>query len=175
MNLALASLLRKLAVLCVIGMTTVSADCGGLVAEPTAKVELETALADARRLATAKGDTVVRVQGRSMLPYFGDGSVLVVRATPVDALREGMVVVYRNRFGEMIAHRIEGRSRNGEGWIVRGANNADADSTLVTGENLVGTVYVTLYSDPRGAAESAVRLAGGTGAGVAVALAAPAR
>ena len=40
MNPALASLLRKLVVLCVIGMTTVSADCGGLVAEPTSKVEL---------------------------------------------------------------------------------------------------------------------------------------
>jgi hypothetical protein len=83
-----------------------------------------------------------------------------------------MVVVYHNRFGETVAHRIE--SRSGAGWTVRGANNAAADSTLVTADNLVGTVYVTLYSDPRGGSES-VRLAGVLGARTAVALAAPAR
>ena len=148
------------------------ADVTRFTADPVSKVTLSTALADAHRLAAVKGDTVVRVEGVSMLPYFGDGSVLVVRATPVDALREGMVVVYRNRFGETVAHRIEARS--GEGWTVRGANNAKTDSTLVTAENLVGTVYVTLYSDPRGGAE-AVRLAGELGTRTTVALAAPAR
>jgi hypothetical protein len=58
--------------------------------------------------------------------------------------------------------------------VVRGANNTTADSTVVTADNLIGTVYVTLYSNPRGA-ETSVGLAGGIGAGVAMALAAPAR
>jgi signal peptidase I len=174
MDRALPFLFGKLALAFLLGVVAADAGGNGLVADPSAKVGLATALADARRLAAGRGDTVLRVEGRSMLPYFGDGSVLVLRATPVEALREGMVVVYRNRFGETIAHRIEARSRDGGGWVVRGANNADADSTLVTGENLVGVVYVTLYSDPRGA-ETTVRLAGVEGAGVAVALAAPAR
>jgi len=141
-------------------------------AEPGAKVTLAAALADARRLARVPGDTVLRVEGRSMLPYFGDGSVLVVRASAVEALRPGMVVVYRNRFGETVAHRIE--SGSPEGWVVRGANNAVADSTLVTAENLLGTVYVTLYSDSRDRGSS-LRLAGQGSPSVAVALAAPAR
>jgi signal peptidase I len=152
------------------GVGSVVAD--GLAASPGSKVSLAMALADAHRLAAVRGDAVVRVSGASMLPYFGDGSVLVVRATPVESLRAGMVVVYHNRFGERVAHRIEGRA--GEGWTVRGANNAVADSTPVTAENLVGTVYVTFYSDPRVDAET-VRLAGVLGEATPVALAAPAR
>jgi signal peptidase I len=108
-------------------------------------VSLATAVADGHRLAAKAGDSVVRVSGSSMLPYFGDGAVLVVRAMAVEALKTGMVVVYRNRFGETVAHRVEGRTA--AGWTVKGANNAANDSTLVTAENLLGTVYVTLYSD----------------------------
>ena len=172
MNRALPLLLLKMGLAVLSGLCAPEAAANGMVADPGAKVSLSTALADARRLASVRGDTVVRVEGRSMLPYFGDGSVLVVRAMPVDSLREGMVVVYRNRFGETIAHRIE--SRVDAGWLVRGANNADADSTLVTSENLIGTVYVTLYSDPRGDT-GALRLAADSARDVAVALAAPAR
>ncbi len=133
---------------------------------------LGTALSDAHRLAALKGDTVVRVEGASMLPYFGEGSVLVVRATTEHALRVGMVVVYHNRFGETVAHRVEGRTA--EGWTVRGANNAKSDTTLVTAANLVGTVYATFYSDPAGGAE-AFALAGDLAARTPVALAASAR
>ncbi len=124
---------------------------GGAVARKAANfangssVSLATAVADGHRLATKTGDSVVRVSGTSMLPYFGDGAVLVLRSMSVDALKPGMVVVYRNRFGETVAHRIE--SRTAAGWTVKGANNSAADSTLVTADNLMGTVYVTLYSD----------------------------
>ncbi len=141
-------------------------------ANPRANTGLSAALADARRLATRHGDQVLRVEGRSMLPYFGDGSILVVRAAPVEELRAGMVVVYRNRFGETVAHRLEARSS--AGWIARGANNTDADSTPVTAENLVGAVYVTIYSDPRATEETPVLAQRGI-APVTVALAAPAR
>lgn len=171
-NAPVIALLKVAAMMLGLVAGAAKAEAAGFSAEPVSKVTLATALADAHRLAAPKGDTVVRVEGSSMLPYFGDGSVLVVRAAAIDALREGMVVVYRNRFGETVAHRIEGRS--GAGWTVRGANNAEADTTLVTSDNLVGTVYVTLYSDPRGGAES-VRLAGALAAGTTVALAAPAR
>ena len=133
---------------------------------------LSTALNDAHLLAARKGDTVVRVEGASMLPYFGDGSVLVVRAMPVANLSAGMVVVYRNSLGELVAHRVERRAA--DGWVVRGANNAATDSTLVTAENLVGTVYATFYSDPLAAREG-LMLAGALAARTPVALAASAR
>lgn len=136
----------------------------GAAARAIGPVALSVAVSDANSLAAKKGDRVVRVEGSSMLPYFGDGAVLVVRKGAVETLREGMVVLYRNRFNELVAHRIEARS--GAGWTVRGANNAGADSTLVTAENLLGTVYATFYTD-------AAPVAGALDAEVA--LAAPAR
>ena len=145
---------------------------GAAAARPASSVSLSTALNDAHRLASRKGDTVVRVEGVSMLPYFGEGSVLVVRTAAVEALKPGMVVVYRNRFGETVAHRVE--ARTAEGWTVRGANNTASDSTVVNASNLLGTVYATFYSDPRGGAE-AISLAGVVDKDTPVALAASAR
>ncbi len=139
---------------------------------PAAAVALSVALKDAHRLAALKGDKVVRVEGVSMLPYFGDGSVLVVKAARVEALREGMVVLYRNAFGETVAHRVEARA--GEGWKVRGANNARTDTTTVTAANLLGTVYATFYSDPRSHDES-MRVASVLAGSTEIALAATAR
>lgn len=146
---------------------------GGVEAgKPAAALALSVVMHDAHRLAAVKGDKVVRVEGTSMLPYFGDGSVLVVKAAKVDALREGMVVLYRNRFGETVAHRIE--ARVADGWTVRGANNLVADSTIVNAGNLLGAVYATFYSDPRTREES-LRIAKTLADSTEVALAAPAR
>lgn len=168
--------------LCVVGLllgvTVARADAdgrmtrGAAAARPASGVSLASALHDAHRLAALKGDTVVRVEGGSMLPYFGDGSVLVVKATAVDALREGAVVLYRNRFDEIVAHRLEAKSA--EGWTVRGANNTESDSTLVTAGNLVGAVYATFYSDPGTVAE-ALDISPALMRDTVVALAAPAR
>ena len=145
---------------------------GAAAVRPASSVSLSVALKDAHRLAALKGDRVVRVSGTSMLPYFGEGSVLVVREAAPEALHAGAVVVYKNRFGELIAHRVEGRTE--AGWTVRGANNADRDSTLVTAENLVGAVYATFYSDPS-VAVGEFALADAVAAGTPIALAAPAR
>jgi hypothetical protein len=85
-------------------------------------------------------------------------------------LRAGMLVVYRNRFGETIAHRLV--ARQDSGWQIKGYNNDQPDSTLVTGANLIGVVYATFYtSSPR---VDAGQLAATT-APVGIALAAPAR
>lgn len=146
-----ARLLRRFAAVALLALSAVTATAmpaslrNGAAAKAVGPVALPVAVADANVLAAKKGDRVVRVEGTSMLPYFGDGAVLVVRKGAVENLREGMVVLYRNRFNELVAHRIEGRS--GDGWTVRGANNAAADSTVVTSDNLLGTVYATFYSD----------------------------
>jgi hypothetical protein len=134
-------------------------------------LSMDAVLGDAQRLAARSGDRVVRVEGGSMQPYFGDGAILIVRATRAAALRPGMVVVYQNRFGERVAHRIETQTE--AGWSARGANNLGADSTPVTDANLVGVVYVTLYPDPR--SPGGPVLAEATARGVDVVLAAEAR
>jgi signal peptidase I len=109
--------------------------------------------------------TVMRIEGVSMLPYFGEGSVLVVKKINAARLHEGMVVVYRNRFGDTVAHRVEGRVDGG--WEVKGWNNDRADTTVVNGSNLIGVVYATFDSSgPAGYAAA--------GNGVQVAMAAPA-
>jgi signal peptidase I len=113
---------------------------------PRTAESLDATLADAHRIAARRpGLSVLKVEGRSMLPYFGDGSVVIVKSIDFSTLREGMVVAYRNRFGETVAHRlIRGKA---EGWVAQGYNNHKADSTLVTAENLLGVVYVTLHSN----------------------------
>ena len=115
---------------------------------PLTGESFDIALADAHRIASGRSDlNVLKVEGRSMLPFFGEGSVLLVKKIAESDLREGMVVAYRNRFGEMVAHRlIEAKA---EGWVAQGYNNRKADSTLVNADNLLGVVYITLHSNGR--------------------------
>ncbi len=155
----------------VMALTWVGASAAEI--HPAGPVAIDTALHDAHRLAAVRdGLQVVRVEGRSMLPFFGDGSVLVVKTMKAETLRAGMVVVYRNRFDETVAHRVE--ARGDAGWIVRGYNNADADSTAVTDENLLGAVYATFHSSGKPALVKGVDYAALMNA-TPVALAAPAR
>ncbi|HWA08857.1 MAG TPA: signal peptidase I [Opitutaceae bacterium] len=122
-------------------------------------------LSDARALAAAHpGLKIMRVRGESMEPFFGDGAVVVVRTVSFLRLRPGEVVVYRNRFGEVIAHRLVAAESGG--WRVKGEANDAPDSTRVTAGNLMGVVYATFnVAAPMSPALEAVD----------VALAAPAR
>lgn len=138
---------------------------------PTTPVAQRNALVDARTLARAHaGAKVMQIAGSSMHPFFGDGAVVVVKPIDESALRAGMVVVYRNRFGETIAHRLI--ARQDAGWVAQGYNNQQADSTLVTSQNLLGVVYATFHTIGRSVPEE--RLATASIA-VEVALAAPAK
>lgn len=168
----IGSLVRVLFVaLATVGLARAEVATGPAAVTPVCAVSLDTVLRDAGKLAERAGATVMRVEGSSMLPYFGDGSVLVVRATEFDRLSAGGVVVYRNHLGELVAHRLETRSE--AGWTVRGANNPRNDTTLVTADNLVGSVYVTFHSDARIAA--GMELANALVKATPVALAASAR
>jgi signal peptidase I len=139
-------------------------------ARPLTGVSLSTALADAQKLADARpGAQVMRIEGKSMLPFFGEGSVVVVKKIDPAKLRAGMVVVYTNRFGETVAHRLVGTVEGG--WVAQGYNNSMADSTVVSGANLLGVVYATFHSS--GVLES-VDLAA-IAQSIPAALAAPAR
>jgi signal peptidase I len=113
---------------------------------PVSGVSMTTALNDAHGLAANRSDLkVLRVEGDSMLPFFGSGAVLVVKNLPAEKLRAGMVVVYTNRFNETVAHRLV--ANTGAGWTAAGYNNSETDSTPVTAANLVGVVYATFHSN----------------------------
>ncbi|HSY54759.1 MAG TPA: S24/S26 family peptidase [Opitutaceae bacterium] len=138
---------------------------------PVSPISLETALNDARALAAQHANmTVMRIEGISMLPYFGEGSVLVVKKINPARLREGMVVVYRNRFGDTVAHRLVARVDGG--WQVKGWNNDRADTTVVDAGNLLGVVYATFHSSGTASLSSQYAMTLG---GVQVAWAAPAK
>ncbi len=118
---------------------------------PLTAESLSTAVSDAKTLAARNLDMqVVRVVGQSMLPYFGEGAVLVVKPIAAAKLSVGMVVVYKNRFGETVAHRLVASASNG--WVAKGYNNREVDSTLVNDQNLLGVVYATLHSNGQAAA-----------------------
>ncbi len=115
---------------------------------PVSGVSVTAALKDAHALAASRADLqVLRVEGVSMLPFFGSGAVLVVKTLAAEKLRAGMVVVYTNRFNETVAHRLV--EATASGWTASGYNNTEVDSTPVTAGNLVGVVYATFHSDAR--------------------------
>ena len=106
------------------------------------------AVADAMAVAANRTDlSVVRVAGQSMLPYFSDDAVIVVKKIDAARMRVGMIAVYVNRFGEKVAHRVVAPTVNG--WQVQGYNNDRADTTVVDNSNLLGVVYATFHSTGR--------------------------
>lgn len=153
-----------------LALFSAAAALGEEAAVPTTGVSLDIALADARAVAARYSNMrVMRVAGESMLPFFGDGSVVVVKRIDVAKLRTGMVVVYTNRFGETVAHRLVETTEGG--WIARGYNNSEADSTVINEANMLGVVYATFHSNGR----TAEPLLASVVSAVPVALAAPAR
>lgn len=115
---------------------------------PVSNLSLSATLRDAYALTADRTDLkVLRVEGESMLPFFGSGAVLIVKSLSVEKLRAGMVVVYTNRFNETVAHRLV--SATATGWTAAGYNNSETDSTPVTAANLVGVIYATFHSDAR--------------------------
>jgi len=106
------------------------------VAEPVAP-------RDAWRLAEAYaadhlGCEVVIGRGDSMLPFYRDRTVLVLRRTAMSALRRGMTVVFTGDNGRPVAHTL--LEKTSGGWRAIGAGNRDPDRTVVCSDNLVGVV-----------------------------------
>lgn len=159
------AMLRALLILtAVFGAGSVRAE---FATRPTTAISLDTVMADAMKLAELRpGSQVMRIEGKSMLPFFGEGSVVIVKKIDPAKLRAGMVVVYINRFGETVAHRLV--SATEAGWMAQGYNNDKADSTPVNASNLIGVVYATFHSNGATALASATTT-------VPSAMAAPAR
>ena len=123
-------------------------------APPSANVGKLQAWNDAEMLAQrAEGRSAAVGAGNSMLPIYGDNTMLVINAVPYDTLRLGMTVAYRNSRGVEVVHKLIGKEARG--WRVAGLNNEEADAELVTPYNLIGVVYATLNYDGKDDEDSA--------------------
>ena len=107
---------------------------------PSSGVPFVNVLADARKVAELNsGWKIFKVQGQSMEPHFGGNSLLLAAHTEFKDLRTGMLVVYKDATGDLVAHRII--ESTAQGWIAKGFNNDKVDPNLVTGDNLQGVVF----------------------------------
>jgi len=114
------------------------------VEAPSSGVPFEKALADARQVVAMNSDwKVFQAHGESMEPEFGASSLLLVSEAGYENLQAGMVVVYRDASGDLVAHKLVAATANG--WVVQGLNNDRPDPGLVTAENLHGVVFGVLH------------------------------
>ena len=107
---------------------------------PNTIVTFERAISDAERLVSHKNDwKIMRGSGKSMLPYYGDNSVLIIETASYNKLKMGMSVVYRDSNGDLVGHLLQ--VKFGNDWYVRGFNNKKQDPQVVTERNYVGVIF----------------------------------
>lgn len=98
----------------------------------------------------ATGSMPLTVLTQSMEPTLPPGTLLVVRPTPVDAIRVGDVVTYQIASGrpEVVSHRVVSIATASDGtrsFVLRGDANAVADAAAVVPAQVRGVVW---YSVP---------------------------
>lgn len=96
-------------------------------------------------LALNPGWTLLRCQGDSMKPYFGENDLIIIERNQFDSLDLGMIVVYRDNSGDRVAHQVIARVK--ENFRARGHGNALHDRILVSKSNYLGTVVAILRAD----------------------------
>ena len=123
---------------------------GELVSDPATKAVPATdvgrmqAWKDAEAVvAMGKGRMTVIGAGDSMLPVYGEGTVLVLSTINFAELKAGMQVAYMNKGGREVVHVLVSYEDSSHGWLVRGLNNEAEDYARVTRDNLIGVVYAS--------------------------------
>lgn len=87
------------------------------------------------------GYAAVTATTSSMEPAFSEGDVLLLREkTSYD--RGDTLAFYGPDGADIITHRIVGS--NSGGFITRGDANTETDTTLLTAENIIGEVWISL-------------------------------
>ncbi len=113
---------------------------------PSTDVSVDEAWHDAKTIAErGPGRLPVVGTGTSMQPIYGENTMLVITPIAFDELKAGMTVAYMNRNGVRIVHVLEEKVSGG--WRVRGLNNEQQDSELVTPRNLIGAIYASFNYD----------------------------
>lgn len=108
----------------------------------------------------------IRVTGRSMLPWLRDGEVVTLRRMARGTGRLGDLLLFRNRSGSMVLHRVVGRKGIIDGsrrYLLKGDSLARPDDP-VHDEQIIGKVVAVSRRSRRGAVsevtlESALRRA----------------
>jgi hypothetical protein len=86
--------------------------------------------------------------GESMRPLYAPGTILVLQRRPYAMLERGQTALYRNRSGQVVAHVLIAKAR--DGWRVAGINNPVHDMEPVRPENLVGIVIAAYQPQSAG-------------------------
>jgi signal peptidase len=100
-------------------------------------------------LPAVAGGSALTVLTQSMEPKLPPGTLIIIRATPVDDIRIGDVVTYQVRSNEpaVISHRVISRSIDTKGattFIVKGDNNTLPDPLPVKEAQIRGTLWYSL-------------------------------
>lgn len=115
-------------------------------AVPSTTVSKYRAWNDAEAIAAREqGRAPLAGGGVSMNPVYGDNTMLVVKPVPYAELKQGMTVVYLNSSGRRVAHQLIAKQR--KGWRSQGINNYGEDRDLVTPDNYIGVVYISLAAE----------------------------
>ena len=88
---------------------------------------------------TESSQTLLRYHGRSMWPYFQDGDLLTYLPVAPDRVKIGDCIVYRNRDGQLVTHRVVATQ---QGWVTRGDALKTPDVEKVAPGQLLGRVAV---------------------------------
>jgi len=119
---------------------------GNIATASVTNVPFTKALQDAEKIAGMNKNWQVMVgAGNSMAPLYSSNSVLVVENADYEELQVGMIVVYRDASGELVAHTIT--AKNDNGWTAKGINNRNSDPEQVTEANLVGLIFGVFTAD----------------------------
>ncbi|MFA6963060.1 MAG: hypothetical protein WC205_20065 [Opitutaceae bacterium] len=101
---------------------------------------------DAEKVAArAEGRETVVGSGESMMPIYGENTVLVLTKINYADLKPGMQVAYVNEAGHRVVHVLLSLGVNG--WRIQGLNNEEEDTERVTRYNLIGVVYASFATD----------------------------
>lgn len=86
--------------------------------------------------------------GTSMHPHFGSGSVLIVDKVNYNALKPGMIAIYRDSDGDLVGHSLV--TKHGDKWVTRGNQNSVNDPDKLSNSNYLGVVFGIIQTEDNG-------------------------
>lgn len=101
------------------------------------------------------GSFILQGTGRSMLPLYPPGTLLVIQETTFTELRSGQTVIYRSERQHAVGHVLVAKGR--DGWRARGLNNSTHDNEPVTATKVIGVVVAAYL--PQESSQPAPRVA----------------
>jgi hypothetical protein len=141
------------------GWLAVAAGCVGLLAgcasdpaprpaqpAPSIDVGRVEAWQDAELITGLSRDRFTLIgSGDSMLPVYGENTVLVITKIDYSQLQPGMQVAYMSQGGAQVVHVLIQKEEGG--WRVKGLNNEVEDHDRVTPSDLIGVVYASFATN----------------------------